>query len=705
MKLPPALQALVPPGSVAVWRHASVVAAAILLILAASTQVLNSMEWRWRSMMIGIARSIRVVPVTTMDFPEEELPLVVLFSKNFEDPAAGVIGAEGQGAGDESGHDSNDPLLMANRAARLIQFFAAAPKDLRPAAVGFDMVFPAERYTSYPHLAAAIGQLDGVVLAVTTEASARNEGNLLSSTSDLLGAADGVGYDGFPLPAWTAPSQVARLYAPGPGWFPGGTPRPLWLALLQQAKLSREPVGDQRLMPLFYPNLYFAGPEADAVLSKRLGGYWPARSALTYVRLVPRWEFEESPAAWGQRVKRELADNAEAKLLWEQVAGRIVIVGWGLPVDAHATPFTQARYRSRFKQANEPPLTPGPVLHALAVSTYQHGRAPRDLWRNSATLAAAMAIPVAAALWLVGFGLRRRWGVLAVVAFLPGMFAIDLVATAWGNLWLPTFHILLFGFVAFFCGQVESRALFVQARDEAQQLLRSLIPSSSMAMTEHRTTTEIALGPVLNQETTWRTAMILDLAGYTQFTFWLYRKRQRQLALQLIADFFRRVIAALTEQGAEVSDLTGDGVAVIFSGEQVDQANHAVAAALAAVEATGAWRVEAAARCAGLGLNAPIPGLRIGIGGDETTARFFGTEKQLRPVFFGGAFAIAARVEQGLKTCPRPGSARYWRVAVTQAVLQHHTDGLPPGFRLHPHEPLQAKGIVEKVDISEIYPE
>jgi class 3 adenylate cyclase/CHASE2 domain-containing sensor protein len=660
----------------------------------------------WRSGTIALARHVDPRPPDPND---PDFALCLLYAASRENPALPPIPVEGR--------FSEDPEVMVQRLALLLGTLAALPPEYRPRAVGLDMVLATPTLPeSAPYLREAIRRL-GAILSATEEKHAG--GTLLLPHPAFGEVARALGLDTFRLPAWGIPSAEARMYATLETQFEMENNRPIdgfgpAVARDVAGKHGKLfPKGPR--LPMHYWSLYEPAGEASSRSGMALAGLWPAELALSithapreeddgpWAPVVPRWYPREEPESWLVRVQAALVDEENAwggrwaDLVGPMVAGRIVLVGAGLPHDAVPTPFTSRLYRSPHRQNNNPPMSPGLVLHANSIATLLKWKKPLDV----------SVLPAAGGLALVAFLLAWSLAVRlppakATAIFLlggAGLSWIDLVAAGWANVWLPAVPVLLAWTAAFTGGGVTSWMLVRQSREHTAAWLRRLLPTAALAVVDD--TAARALAPTGQPASAWRTVLLCDMAGYTTFVRFLETRGRRDLALRLISDCFTRLVTALDRHGGRLTDLTGDGLVALFDQENpATQAREAHAAALAIVTAFRAWRAVTGELCASEGLAAaPLPGLRIALGAGETDFQFIGSAEQQKPLFFGGAFILAARIEAKLKDLPLPAGASATTRLAFDGVVADLLGSLPPSAV---RTRVSLKGLDRPVEIVEI---
>ncbi|MCC5874661.1 MAG: hypothetical protein JJU11_00445, partial [Candidatus Sumerlaeia bacterium] len=388
---------------------------------------------------------------------------------------------------------------------------------------------------------------------------------------------------------------------------------------------------------------------------------------------------------------------------------RLVFIGSGHPFDLNPTPFTSPLFRAPHRQGNNPPLAPGVVLHAMAAATLIKGNAPTD---------PSLLIPgFALLLILVGGAFGWMLGTMTVGPMAPimgflfaGLFVgMDFLLIHSLDTWLPSVGYLMAFMLCFISGVAESRLLFARSRRRLTEVVRRFTPPSALLVYNEEEVNYLesyAGGEARPGDNAWRTAMIVDIAGYTPMLRFFENQRNSEIAAHLIGDFFQRVIGALDRHDGNLSDLTGDGLAAIFDGATPeDQARRAVACARDIINEVTDWRKKVAAEILRLDekkLNI-VPGLRIGIAGSETRVRFFGSARQQRSVYFGGAFVLAARVEQAIKKLPQPPDGpKNLRIALEANIGDFVAGTLPPGLTTIHHGYVNVQGVDQPLAILEL---
>lgn len=681
------------------WQYKAPWVVALVLVLLGASGLLETWEARWRSQLIAVTRAIAPQPPDPND---PSFPVCIILANHGEDETDLIPPA---------GRTSTDPVEMTARVARVLGAMAALPPADRPTIVGIDLVFPRQDDGTTEYLVAAIRRLGNVVIAASQESTGKGP-RWLRSVPPVRDAAAGEGLDIFQIPAWANPSRQARLHAPvrsamleggvvinGFGWEIARRANPD-LAIFKVPPAS---------VALHYWNVYTPGETPEE--PEGLIGLWPARRAYDYIVACPPWMEGEPPEEWLDRVAAALIvedDLGFSPAAALSLSGRIALVAAGHPFDLNPTPFTSPFFRSPNRQQGRQPLTPGVVLHATTVATLLKDRMPYDVSRNAPMATLLLMLCGAALGWFMGFrlvGLLLPAGGLGLAMVLVAM---DGALFQWAELWLPSMGVALATLGGMVAGTVESTALLNRSRARLTGLLQRFTPPSTMMVMDDSEREYLeSMSPRQRQQPVdaWRTAMLIDLAGYTPLMRHFEGRGESGLAAELISDFFSRVIACLDRQGGQVSDLTGDGLAAIFEQETpAEQARAAVRSAREIVSEVRIWRrrVRLVLDQHG-GRPSLVPGLRMGIAGSQTQIRFFGSAQQQRSVYFGGAFVLAARIEQIIKKLENPaGPQHVLRVCIERDALAHALEDLAGWERVHEHPATSVQGVEKALLISEI---
>lgn len=693
-----------------IWRFRTPWLVAILLVVVNFLGWMTTWEHSWRSQVVAVSRALTpVIPDPT----DPDIPICIVFASHGEDPAR-IFPTEGR--------VSTDPVEMTARMALLMAGLASLPREEAPRVIAIDMTFPVVYPGTTEYLAAAIAANSNVVLAAT-EVTGSDKGPILRSHELIRMGAVGEGMDTFSLPAWASPGSQARLYATGfdsslgiPGLGAGAA----GLFAGREMPLPRQ-------FPIHYWNLYppmDTGDEgstwADDPTLLNLGtpdeliGIWPTRGAHEILAHVPHWEQGEDPTGWLNRVQTALnaADDfgmTAVDVIAPMLEDRLVLIGSGHPFDLNPTPFTMPLFRDPSRQGNNPPMAPGVVLHAMAAATLIKGNAPTDPSLLIPGLSILLLLLGGIIGWVFG---TMADGPLAPLAGFAAMITImggDFLLTHAMSVWLPTMGFLLAFMLCFVSGVTESRLLFSRSHRRLTDIVRRFTPPGTLLVYNEEDGSYMesyAGGEARPPDTAWRTAMIIDIAGYTPMLRFFQQQNRTEVAAQLIGDFFQRVIGTLDRHDGNLSDLTGDGLAAIFDGSTPeDQARRAVACASEILKEVDDWRKTIATEVLKLDekkLNI-VPGLRIGIAGSETQVRFFGSARQQRSVYFGGAFVLAARVEQTIKKLPRPTEEIGNMRVVMEVTIGDYVSGtLPPGLTTIHHGYVNVQGVEQPVGMMEL---
>ncbi|CAN5473519.1 hypothetical protein BH09SUM1_BH09SUM1_09620 [soil metagenome] len=689
-------------------------AASGAILLALALGVFPAWQDAWRAETIGVLRHARP---EYPDHGDRDLPLLVLFAQYRENPAAGAIAVDGR-MGD-------GPELTFQRLARLLGMLASLPEKYRPLAIGIDLVLsPDAAPASTAYLAAALSRLNAVVLSATEDSSQRDG---VRRALPILRERAAEGIDTFTVPSFapasSAPRLRARIICDLPREETSGAE---WTGFAYAVAMKANPDAARKYrlpaeLPIHYWSLYAPGSAATERSGERLAGLWPDIAALELTHaapanpagewkpVIPLWQAGEPPDSWLLKVKEALEGKDADGIAWQDnfgpsVAGRILLIGAGQPLDLTPTPFTSRLYRSEWEQGGRPPLSPGVMLQALAVATILKHNAPRD-WSVGLGLYFALFFSAAAG-WMLGMLFSPRRALAAFAVLILVFAAGDALFCEYANVWLPVVAAICSGSLWFAAATMTSWMLVRESRDRTARWVRRLLPRSAGEAIESGSGDFIAPEGALESGSgsAWRTVLLADMAGYTEFVRALELRGEPGLALELISDFVTRTVPCLDRRGGRITDLTGDGMAVLFDGDDASaQARAALDASVDVIGVFREWRITAAVRSreAGIG-RIKVPGLRIGLGASETQFRFVGTAEQQKPLYFGGAFILAARIEAALKNLALPpGANPVHRLAMEQAVAARL--GPPAGLpvTLAPAVRLSLKGLDGEVGIVE----
>jgi adenylate cyclase len=180
------------------------------------------------------------------------------------------------------------------------------------------------------------------------------------------------------------------------------------------------------------------------------------------------------------------------------------------------------------------------------------------------------------------------------------------------------------------------------------------------------------------------TILFADLRGFTTLSEQL---APREL-LTLLNRYLDRMSTAIEAQGGVIDKFIGDAIMALFGAPvaQGDQADRALAAALAMERALAAFNAELAAE------GRPPLGLGIGINTACVVAGNIGSHRRLNYSVIGDGVNVAARLESLTRTAAYRTSII--TSAATVAALRE-----PARFSLRDLGPLQVKGRAEPVEI------
>lgn len=678
------------------WR-AVLVAIAILAAMEV-TGYLNVLEQNWRAVTIMLVRCLCPDPVPAPP-DDRAVPLAILFSIYREDFSLPRMAPEARW--------SPDPEVRGPRLARLLGMIAAMPPEYRPAAIGIALPLHEPDPLSDPYTAEAMRALGNVVIGADRRVSRMWQLEPVPPVPELAASAREVALADFPLPVLATHWGTPRLLAHGTLPAHGGKPlRGLSTALaLIASGRNSIPLAEHREVPIRYWSLYNRR-RGDADDLEAWVANWPHVGADRFLLRAIPWEENEPPATWLARVREKLLEgNREvfdtlADDLGPVLAGRVIIIGEGFPGATVPTPFTARPFRYEKRQRGERPMSPPAIVHATATAGLLADEVPfapwhRGWWRVPASLAVIASGWLGARLGMRATGRRNVFtaiGVLAVVA-------ADLGLAGWLNVWLPAVRIGLAFITLFIAGVMAARLREAEARAALDATLRQLVPFTAHARLSSPQQTLSASA----RERRAVTAIAIDMAKFTPWFQALERARATALLSELHGDFFLRMVAVLDQFGAVLTDQTGDGLAACFEeGTPRDQARLAVEAAFRMVAEAERWRTAATARMRAAGLGSvALPGLRVGIAAGETIVGMVGTERQRRPLYFGGAFILAHRVEETLKQVTASRSA-VLVVGLERAVWTALGEDRQAEYRVATTRRLAVKPQEDEVEVLEV---
>jgi adenylate cyclase len=356
---------------------------------------------------------------------------------------------------------------------------------------------------------------------------------------------------------------------------------------------------------------------------------WPAdyRGSITF--RLPEASEDNSERFVFSSLPIDLFDNdIAARAFKSQIAGRYVLVGGDISdIDRFDTTLTRLTGKT----------TSGLEVHASMLAQLLDGHllsTPPNwlLWT-----AAVVIILIGAAIgfadlagWRLGLLLLSALAALAVTPFLLQQNGVD------------TQHVPMFGWMfgwslAYSASAAISRSIGSEQRRFAQSALGKYLPRD-VAAAILRDPSQLAL----TGERRTIYALFSDLEGFTALT--------HAVAPETIASLLNAYLDRLSEivlaHGGTLDKFVGDAV-VAFWGAPIarpDDADRALAAAIAMVAAGEAFRAEAPADVP------PIGRTRVGVHRGEAIVGNFGGEGRIQYTALGDAMNTAARLEAANKT-------------------------------------------------------
>jgi len=332
---------------------------------------------------------------------------------------------------------------------------------------------------------------------------------------------------------------------------------------------------------------------------------------------------------------------------FDSFKGKVVLVGVSLDVeDRH-------RAANRFTADNQPKVrslacgpataattpkratTPGLLIHAHAVDTVMRASAPAPI---GAMGGAALSFVLFLGLGAVYASFRKGIGLVALVLFAGGVFALAVFALGGGTLtpwpqWIIG-GIVLFAAVYAFRFRVEERV----KRELARSFGRNLSPSLVQLLAEDPKSVK------LGGEHRQAAVMFTDLEGFTGFA-----ERNADNPEKIVAKLnalFARINDIIEDHGGYVDKFVGDGLMAVW-GAPLPNAKPAAAAAKAALaisDAFDAMAIQAAAQD-----ETPMR-IRIGLSFGTVLAGNIGAARRFDYTVLGDPPNRAARLQEACKT-------------------------------------------------------
>lgn len=390
----------------------------------------------------------------------------------------------------------------------------------KPAAIGFDIVFPEP---------SSRGPADDQALG----AAVKRAGNVVLAAALTHTRVPGVGVKDDLNP----PLEVIREGAAGVG-FANFTQESD--AFIRSASLSQE-YQDRRLEGLDF-HLYQLGVKAGIParsLPSREGFLINFRGGPQTFRTIPYYQVL----------------NGEVDP--EQFTGAIVLVGATSPIlhDLFPTPFAPSG------------LMPGVEIHANVLETLFQGiplqRSPRTLGLVLALVGAALGTQLAARL-------RPLLGLGVVVVTAVGYTLACFATFAWGRLWMDLTPLPMALFAGHAATTVES---FIREQREKRRLSRFFSPAVITEVVRHKDDLQLGSSRRLT------TVLFSDIRGFTSMS----ERMSPEDVASFLREYLTVMTEAVFKEGGTVDKYIGDAIMALWNVpiEQPDHAARAVRTALA----------------------------------------------------------------------------------------------------------------------------
>ncbi|GIL02947.1 MAG: hypothetical protein BroJett030_28460 [Alphaproteobacteria bacterium] len=358
-------------------------------------------------------------------------------------------------------------------------------------------------------------------------------------------------------------------------------------------------------------------------------------------------------------------------------AGKFVLIGVDLPLeDRHPTPFVVT-------EGVRGGTLPGIVIHAHALAQIVSG--DRMLTPAPALVVALTLALAAVAAWLAWRPLPVLFKPVLLLALVGAFWAAGLAGFAWFGLHVPMVapSVLATGTAAF--------TGFLAWRRDSEE--RNFIQQAFS-----RYVSPAVVGSILKDPSSLRlggerrevTCVFTDLEGFTTLSESLAPER----IASLLNAYLDQVCDTFVEHGATLDKLIGDAVVGFFGApvEQPDQAERAVALALAIDRLSEAFRAQMAADGIRLGVT------RVGVHGGPAIVGNFGGKRFFDYTAIGDTVNTAARLEGankyiGTRLCVSHAVARGVNLHTLRPAgiiyLKGKTEGIEAFEPLNPDQPEQ----------------